>query len=169
MLWVTFCIRDHWDIGLNISLTWGLPHSFIKLNICNHGLRTPGQKIAFTERPKIHSHSQIFRYGRSIFCLPHRPKFSDFFDLCLHWVSVVRGYWYSNVKNFKSLTCFRRYHGLQTSNEGIIQKKKSENLGRCDKQNILWQYLKIWEWELIVCHTVTTISSRGLRSTWAIQ
>jgi hypothetical protein len=24
-----------------------------------HGLRTPGEEIAFTERPKIHSHSQI--------------------------------------------------------------------------------------------------------------
>ena len=60
-----------------------------------HGLRTPGEKIAFTARPKIKSQSQIFRYGLSIFCLPHRPKFSDFFDLCLHWVSVVRGlvYW----------------------------------------------------------------------------
>ena len=56
-----------------------------------HGLRTPREEIAFTARPKIHSHSQIFRYGRSIFCLPHRPKFSDFFDLCLHWVSIVRG------------------------------------------------------------------------------
>ena len=54
-----------------------------------HGLRTPRQKIAFTTRPKIHSHSQIFRYVGSIFCLPHRPEFSDFFDLCLHWVSVV--------------------------------------------------------------------------------
>ena len=49
------------------------------------------EEIAFTARPKIHSHSQIFRYGRSIFCLPHRPKFSDVFDLCLHWVPVVRG------------------------------------------------------------------------------
>ena len=57
-----------------------------------HRLRTPREEIAFTERPKIHSHSQIFRYGRSIFCLPHRPKFSDFFDLCLHWVSVVRAH-----------------------------------------------------------------------------
>ena len=46
---------------------------------------------AFTARPKIHSHSQIFRYGGSIFCLPHRPIFSDILDLCLHWVSVVRG------------------------------------------------------------------------------
>ena len=58
-----------------------------------HGLRTPREKIAFTAQPKIQSQSQIFRYGRSIFCLPHRPNFSDIFDLCLHWVSVVRGYY----------------------------------------------------------------------------
>ena len=48
------------------------------------------EEIAFTAQPKIHSHSQIFKYGRRIFCLPHRPNFSDIFDLCLHWVSVVR-------------------------------------------------------------------------------
>ena len=59
-----------------------------------HGLRTPREEIAFTARPKIHSHSQMFRYSRSIFCLPHRPNFSDIFDLCLHWVSVVRGHIY---------------------------------------------------------------------------
>ena len=58
---------------------------------CLHGLWTPREEIAFTARPKIHSHSQIFRYGGSIICLPHRPIFSDIFDLCLHWVSVVRG------------------------------------------------------------------------------
>ena len=52
---------------------------------------TPREEIAFTAWPIIQSQSQIFRYGRSIFCLPHRPKFSDYFDLCLHWVSVVRG------------------------------------------------------------------------------
>ena len=56
-----------------------------------HGLRTPREEIAFPVRPKIQSQSQIFRYGQSIFCLPHRPNFSDFFDLCLHKVSVVRG------------------------------------------------------------------------------
>ena len=55
-----------------------------------HGLRTPGEEIVFTARRKINSHSQIFRYGQSIFSLPHRPKFSDVFDLCLHGVSVVR-------------------------------------------------------------------------------
>ena len=58
----------------------------------NHGLRTPGEEITFPAQPKIKSQSQTFRYGRSIFCLPLRPKFSDFFDLCLHWVSVVCGY-----------------------------------------------------------------------------
>ena len=56
-----------------------------------HGLRTPREEIAYTARPKIQSQSQIFRYGGSIFCLPHRPIFSDILDLCLHWVSVVRG------------------------------------------------------------------------------
>ena len=56
-----------------------------------HGLRTPREEIAFTVKPKIQSQSQIFRYGQSIFRLPHRPNFSDIFDLCLHWVSVVRG------------------------------------------------------------------------------
>ena len=54
-----------------------------------HGLRTPREEIAFTARPKIHSHSQIFRYSRNIFCLPHWPNFSDIFDLCLHRVSVA--------------------------------------------------------------------------------
>ena len=57
-----------------------------------HGLRTPRDELTFTARPKIQSQSQIFRYGGSIFCLPHRPNFSDIFDLCLHWVSVVRDY-----------------------------------------------------------------------------
>ena len=43
-----------------------------------------GQK--FTPIPKF-----LGTYGRSIFCLPHRPNFSDLFELCLHWVSVVYG------------------------------------------------------------------------------
>jgi hypothetical protein len=54
--------------------------------------------MAFTARPKIQSQSQIFRYSGSIFCLPYRPNFSDIFDLCLHWVSVVRGDTYENIK-----------------------------------------------------------------------
>ena len=62
----------------------GVPNPFA------HGLRTPREEIAFTARPKTQSQSQIFRYGGSIFCLPHRPNFSDIFDLCFHWVSVVR-------------------------------------------------------------------------------
>ena len=64
---------------------------FLHFSGWTHGLRTPREEIAFTARPKIHSHFQIFRYGRSIFCLPHWPKFSYFFDLCLHWVSLVCG------------------------------------------------------------------------------
>ena len=59
-----------------------------------HELPTPREERAFTARPKIQSQSQIFRYGGSIFCMPHLPNFSDIFDLLLHWVSVVREFRY---------------------------------------------------------------------------
>ena len=62
-----------------------------KSHACSHGLLTPREEITFTAaRPKIQSQSQSFMFGRSIFFLPHRPNFSDIFDLCLQWVSVVR-------------------------------------------------------------------------------
>ena len=74
-------------------------------DITEHGLRTPREEKAFTARPKIHSHSQIFRYGQSISCLPLRPNFSYIFDLCLHWVSVVRG-----VDNLRKLSPLKTKH-----------------------------------------------------------
>ena len=42
-------------------------HTCLNANGLVHGLRTPGEEIVFTARPKIKS--QIFRYSRSIFCL----------------------------------------------------------------------------------------------------
>ena len=55
----------------------------------DHRLRTPIEELAFAAWQKIHNHSQIFTYGRSTFCLPYQPNFSDIFDSYLHWVSVV--------------------------------------------------------------------------------
>ena len=55
------------------------------------GLWTTREKIVVNARPKIQSQSQIFRYGQSIFCLLRWHNFLDIFDLCLHWLSVVRG------------------------------------------------------------------------------
>ena len=46
------------------------------------------------------------------------------------------------------------------------KSKKSENLGRCGRQNMLRQYLKIWDWDLIFGHAVKAISSLGVRSPW---
>ena len=60
------------------------------IDASHHGLRTPSEEIPLTARLKIKSQSQIYRYGQSIFCLPHQPKVSGFFDLRLHWVSIVR-------------------------------------------------------------------------------
>ena len=72
--------------------------------LLNHGLRRPSEEMAFTALPKINSQSQIFRYGQSIFCLPHRPNFSDIFNLCLHWESVVRGMGHRQIRITNSLT-----------------------------------------------------------------
>ena len=66
---------------------------------------------------------------------------------------------------FYGLLMKGKFHGLRTPNEGINQKK-SENLGRCGRQNMLWPYLKIWEWELIFGCAVKAISSPGVHSQW---
>jgi hypothetical protein len=44
------------------------------------------------------------------------------------------------------------------------KSKKSENLGHCCRQNMLWPYLKICNWELIFGRAVKVISSPGIRS-----
>ena len=90
-----------------------------------HGLGMASEEIVFAARPKIQSQSQIFRYGQSIFCLSHRPNFSHIFDLCLHWVSVVRAFVPSYpasravrpfVSRYVSLpVCFLRQHYTQGS------------------------------------------------------
>ena len=46
-------------------------------------------EITFTAQPKIQFQPQLFRYGRSIFCLPHWPTFSDIFSLCLNIYSFI--------------------------------------------------------------------------------
>ena len=94
-----YSIVEYLDLGSFPSriltlILWAGHKSLTLFSGFPHELRTPWEEIAFHEWPKIHSHSPIFRYGQSIFCLPHRPKFSDFFDLCLHWMSVVRGFPY---------------------------------------------------------------------------
>ena len=76
-----------------------------------HGLRTPREEIAFTARPKIHSHSQIFRYGGSIFCLPHRPIFRYLWFMpslgsVVRWSRDILDLWYSYLQNtFYRLSC----------------------------------------------------------------
>ena len=40
----------------------------------------------------------------------------------------------------------------------------SEKLGRCGRQNMLWPYQKIWDWDLIFGRAVKAISSPGVRS-----
>ena len=102
-------------------------------NADNHGLRTPREEIAFSARPKIHSHSQIFSYGGIIFCLPHRPNFSDIFDLCLHWVSVVRGQ-QNGKSNVTHCTILKTILKISLFHQKQLLKYVSKYLG---KQEIL--------------------------------
>ena len=46
------------------------------------------------------------------------------------------------------------------------KSKKSENLGRCGRQNVLRPYLKIWNWDWIFGRALKTFSSLGVRSPW---
>ena len=91
-----------------------------------HGLRTPREEKSFTARPKIHSHSQIFRYGRSIFCLPLRPNFSDIFDLCLHWLSVIvraMAHYIKSLHLILGLALRKFNHPWLISKELFLQKR----------------------------------------------
>ena len=118
-----------------------------------HGLRTPRGEIAFTARPKIQSQSQIFRYGQSIFCLPHWPNFSDIFDLCLHWVSVVRD---------QEGLLYLPSHSFAIK---FMEKKKKIRRGTCHYFRVLFPSLRRPCTYLFVCaKLVITIKYRSLRS-----
>ena len=49
------------------------------------------------------------------------------------------------------------------------KSKKSENLGRCGRQNMLWMYLKIWDWDWIFGCAVKAISLLGVLSPYIEQ
>ena len=106
-----------------------------------HGLRTPREEIVFTARLKIQSQSQIFTYGQSIFCLPHRPNFSDIFDLCLHWVSIIRGCT-RNMYAIAKLCDLSPVINVVIDKETyirtyIIRYAKNYQCGRCNELSVL--------------------------------
>ena len=47
-------------------------------------------------------------------------------------------------------------------------RHKSE-MGRCGRQNMLWPYLKIWDWDWIFDRAVKAISSLGVLSPWTLH
>ena len=57
-------------------------------------------------------------------------------------------------------------HGLRTPNEGINQRSLKNWADVADKQNMLWPYLKIWDWDGILGRTVKPFSSQEVRSPW---
>ena len=49
------------------------------------------------------------------------------------------------------------------------KSKISEKLGQFGRQNMLWLYLNIWDWDWIFGRAGNTISSLGVRSPWSKQ
>ena len=68
--------------------------------------------------------------SRSISFLPHRPKFSYFFDLYLHWVSVVRDHDYLTRTSSDNPQTPLYYHLIEkcTIPFAFIDHKNDDNL-----------------------------------------
>ena len=65
----------------------------------------------------------------------------------------------------ESLCCrIRCLRARTTDTQWRHKPKKSEILGRCGRQNVLWQYLKIWDWDLIFGCAMKAFSSLGVWS-----
>ena len=75
----------------------------------------------------------------------------------LQFPSIVA--WYNLRQNSYLSFCKSFNHGLYGH-----PMKKSENLGRCGRQNMLQPYLKIWDQDCIFSRAVKAISSLGVRS-----
>ena len=73
---------------LIVHLNSSLQHIIVTQDL-NFKLGIGGNCLHLKAENPLPLHSQIFRYCKSIFCLPHQP-ISDFFDLRPYWVSVVR-------------------------------------------------------------------------------
>ena len=61
-----FVFWCHEQVNIVHSLNFANVH---KVKCSKHGLRTPREEIAFTARPKIHSHSQTFRFKHIFVCI----------------------------------------------------------------------------------------------------
>ena len=122
-----------------MTTVFTIPSCRLWCNGWKHGLRMPTEEIAFTAWPKIHSHSQIFWYGRSICCLPHRTNFSDIFELCLHWVSLVCGWKGMIILLLFGIWCSFSWHINLIK---IILVKFANAKAEIFDRNLQWNYTK---------------------------
>ena len=125
-------------IGLKTQCLWVTLTPIPGLH--GQGLLTLSEEIAFTAQPKINWHTHIFKFCQSIFCLPHSPKFSDLFDLCLHWVSVTMANKFKiktvsqPIIYFYKKLCLRLHEGFGLKCQPYPRKK---NLPCCTKDSLV--------------------------------
>ena len=83
-------IPNSWKFNAKINYVSNLfKVQFWYLVFLVHRLWTPREEIVFTARPKIKSQSQIFRFGRSIFGLPHGLRTPNEGINQINWANVA--------------------------------------------------------------------------------
>ena len=83
--------------------------------------------------------------------------------LSVHWFIFQAWRSYGQPLQISFVFSYPRTTDTQWRHKSKIYVK----LGRCGKQNMLWLYLKIWEWEWICGRAVKAISSLGIRSPYS--
>ena len=68
--------------------------------------------------------------------------------------------------SFNNTTSLQSLLPRTTDTQWRYESKISEKLGRYGRQNILWLYLKIWDWDWIFGRVVKVISCLGIHSLW---
>ena len=92
----------------------------------------------------------------------HKP---NKFKLGLHLLYLYIIFFHKILNFLSFLCCFR---SQTTDTQWRHKSKISERLGRCGRHNMLWPYLKIWDWDWIFGRAVKAISSFGVRSPWIL-
>ena len=111
----------------------------------------------------------LFKQGSSLFSNTHHWILISciYLKQTLCTLIIYIGNSLSTVcKTFTGIPWHHRIPSRTTDTQRRHKSSISEKMGRCGSQNMLPQYLKIWEWEWIFGRAVKAISSLGVRSLW---
>ena len=123
-LWIFYRLRNIFNcVSCSIRDTSLRDFSILWLSVKHTDYGRPVRKSPSLHGQKSTPTPKFLGTTEAFFCLPHQPKFSDFFNLCLHGVSVVRGKtaslpfteWLFKIPNWAVRHIFLRKQNLKFS------------------------------------------------------